>query len=349
VEHFLQATWSGRGVAATLLLPISWAYQLIAACRRQAYVLGLKPIRKMDALVLVVGNVVVGGAGKTPTVISIVKHLQARGLQVGVISRGYGRHSTATLEVTPTSPPEDVGDEPALVHRATGAPVVVGATRVQAAQTLLARYPQTQIVVCDDGLQHYALHRDVEVCVFDNRGCGNGWLLPAGPLREAWPRRALAQAGQSNERLLVLHTGTQPVFAGYRASRTLALEGLMSNGARIALSSLTQVGGKPLFAVAGIAQPQAFFDMLSALGIPLAGTLALPDHYNFDSRLRISHGGYRLICTEKDAQKLWRVAPDSVAVPLVQTAEPAFWHALDAALDARLLRQLSFPHGHKTS
>jgi tetraacyldisaccharide 4'-kinase len=336
-------------VAAILLLPLSWAYRLVAACRRQAYALGLKPIQKVDALVLVVGNVIVGGAGKTPTVISIVKHLQARGLQVGVISRGYGRHSTATLEVRPTSPPQVVGDEPALVQRATGAPVVVGATRVHAAHALLARYPQTQIVVCDDGLQHYALYRDLEVCVFDNRGCGNGWLLPAGPLREPWPRQPLTQAGQSNERLLVLHTGTQPAFDGYRATRTLAPEGLLSDGTRIALDRLAHDGGKPLFAIAGIAQPQAFFDMLGALGVPLAGTLSLPDHYYFDSGLRISHGGYRLICTEKDAQKLWQVAPDAIAVPLVQTAEPAFWSALDVAIDARLSGQLSFPHGHKTS
>jgi tetraacyldisaccharide 4'-kinase len=293
----------------------------------------------VDALVLVVGNVIVGGAGKTPTVISIVKHLQARGLYVGVISRGYGRSSTATLEVTPTSLPQDVGDEPVLVQRSTGAPVVVGATRVHAAQTLLARHPRTQIVVCDDGLQHYALHRDLEICVFDNRGCGNGWLLPAGPLRESWPRLALARAGQSNERLLVLHTGTEPAFGGYRATRNLASQGLLSNGTQIALKNLIRDGDKPFFAVAGIAQPQAFFDMLSALGIPLAGTLALPDHYDFDSYLRISHLGCRLICTEKDAQKLWQVAPDSIAVPLVQTAEPAFWIALNAAVDAQLLRQ----------
>jgi tetraacyldisaccharide 4'-kinase len=349
MAHFLQTVWRARGMAATLLLPISWVYRCVAACRRQAYAVGLKPIQKVDALVLVVGNVIVGGAGKTPTVISIVQHLQARGLHVGVISRGYGRRSTVTLEVTPASSARDVGDEPALVHHTTGAPVVVGATRLHAAQTLLAHHPQTQIVVCDDGLQHYALYRDLEVCVFDNRGSGNGWLLPAGPLREPWPRQALARAGQSSEQLLVLHTGTQPAFAGYRATRTLAIEGLLSDGTRIALTSLTHGGGKPLFAVAGIAQPQAFFDMLGAAGIPLAGTLALPDHYDFDSWLRTSHKGYRLICTEKDAQKLWQVVPDAIAVPLVQTAEPAFWAALDTAVDAHLSGQLSFPHGHKTS
>lgn len=325
-------------MVAHLLLPFSWVYRLVAASRRLVYAVGLKPTQKVDALVLVVGNVIVGGAGKTPTVISIVKHLQARGLHVGVISRGYGRDSTATLEVTPTSLPQDVGDEPVLVQRSTGAPVVVGATRVHAAQTLLARHPRTQIVVCDDGLQHYALHRDLEICVFDNRGCGNGWLLPAGPLRESWPRLALAQAGQSNERLLVLHTGTEPAFDGYRATRSLAPAGLLSDGTRIALNSLTYNEGKPLFAVAGIAQPQAFFDMLSALSIPLAGTLALPDHYDFHSVLRTSHESYRLICTEKDAQKLWQIAPDAIAVPLIQTAEPSFWSALDATVNAQCSR-----------
>jgi tetraacyldisaccharide 4'-kinase len=339
VEHFLQAAWRRRGVAASLLLPFSWVYRLIATCRRLAYEVGLKPIQKVDALVLVVGNVIVGGAGKTPTVISIVKHLQARGLHVGVISRGYGRDSIATQEVRPKSTPAEVGDEPALVQRATGAPVVVGAKRVNAAQILLARYPQTQIVVCDDGLQHYALHRDLEICVFDNRGCGNGWLLPAGPLREPWPRLAMAQAGQSDGRLLVLHTGTQPAFGGYRATRTFAPAGMLANGTQIELNSLISERGKPLFAVAGISQPQAFFDMLDAYGIPLAGTLALPDHYGFDSLLRISDGTYRLICTEKDAQKLWQVAPDSIAVALVQTAEAAFWTALDKSIDSHLSGQ----------
>ncbi len=349
MAHFLQAIWQGRSVFAWALLPISLFYRLVVAGRRKAYALGLKPIESVEALVLVVGNVIVGGAGKTPTVISIVKHLQGRGLRVGVISRGYGRQNTATLDVAPMSSPKDVGDEPVLVQRATGAPVVVGTTRLQAAQVLLARYPQTQIVVCDDGLQHYALHRDLEVCVFDNRGCGNGWLLPAGPLREPWPRRALEQAGQHNERLLVLHTGSQAAFAGYRATRTLAHEGLLSDGTRIAMNELVGNVGKPLFAVAGIAQPQAFFDMLGTLGIPLAGTLALPDHYDFDSYLRIPHKGYRLICTEKDAQKLWHTVPDAIAVPLVQTAEPAFWKALDGAVDARLSGQLSSRYGHKTS
>lgn len=324
-------------------------YLALLGLRRLFFRLGLLEVQHVNALVIVVGNVLAGGAGKTPTVISIVQHLKSQGRRVGVISRGYGRQGDDCREVGPDSHPQQVGDEPLLLRHATQVPVVVGRNRHEAATALLKRHPQTEVIVCDDGLQHYRLYRDVEICVFDDRGCGNGWLLPAGPLRERWPRTALPQAGQSNDRLMVLHTGKHPAFAGYTAQRSLAAHVVRQDGSTTPIGMLGAPGSKPLMAVAGIAQPEVFFDMLRALGLPLAKTLALPDHYDFHSWPRNVYEGYRLICTEKDAVKLWQIVPDAVSSPLVQIAEPAFFHTLDACIAGRLAATLSSTHGHQTS
>lgn len=349
LEPALQRIWTRRGLAARILLAIALPYQFLTALRRALYRLGIFRIVRISKPVIVVGNVVAGGAGKTPTVIALVQHLQSRGHAVGVISRGYGRKSDQTLEVLSDASPEDTGDEPLLIKRRTGASVFVGRTRVQAAQALVSRYPETTVIVCDDGLQHYGLYRDLEVCVFDDRGVGNGWLLPAGPLRESWPSRPLAQAGQSSARLMVLHTGIQPLFEGFTAQRSLADHALGSAGSSVALDDLARGGCKPLMAVAAIAQPERFFTMLRQRGLPIANSLALPDHYDFDSWSCNTGKGYQLICTEKDAAKLWKHASDALAIPLVQTMDSDFWAALDGLLAAVPATQLSSSHGYKTS
>ncbi|MDM0040964.1 tetraacyldisaccharide 4'-kinase [Variovorax sp. J22G21] len=317
----LQRAWLGRGPLARLLWPISLLYGALTLLRRGLYRAGVFKTERVGVPVLVVGNVIAGGAGKTPVVMALVQHLRARGLQVGVISRGYGRRTRDCREVLPAADTRDVGDEPALIARATGAPVFVAARRVEATRALLARHPQTHVIVSDDGLQHLALARDIELCVFDDRGIGNGWLLPAGPLRERWPRRCD----------LVLHTGANPAFGGYRAQRTLADHALRSDGRRVPLAELAD---QPVIALAAIARPEAFFDMLRARGVTPERCIALPDHYDFDSWKRPPDGRYSLVCTEKDAVKLWRIAPDALAVPLVFTPEPAFFAALDAKLSS---------------
>ncbi|MDI3380764.1 tetraacyldisaccharide 4'-kinase [Xenophilus aerolatus] len=316
----LQHAWLRRGPVACLLWPLSLAYRAIAALRRVAYRRGWKPSQGVGVPLVVVGNVVAGGAGKTPVVMAVVRHLQARGLAAGVVSRGYGRRTQDAREVHADSDPRDVGDEPLLVHRSTGAPVVVDRDRVAAAQRLLAAHPDLDVIVSDDGLQHLALRRAVEICVFDDRGVGNGWLLPAGPLREPWPR----------ECDLVLHTGEHPAFAGFTARRALADHALTQDGRQVPLEALARMPN--VVALAGIAQPQRFFDMLRACGIEPARCVALPDHHDFDRWSRPAGGPFTLICTEKDAAKLWQVAPDALAVPLVFTPEPAFFAALDARL-----------------
>jgi len=345
----LLRAWTRRGPAAMLLWPVSVLYGLLVGVRRLLYATGLLKSRHVPVPVIVVGNVIAGGAGKTPTVITLTGHLRERGLQVGIISRGYGRTTSGSVEVLADSRPQAVGDEPLLIHRATQAPVFVGDTRYAAATALLARHPQTQVLVCDDGLQHYGLYRDLEVCVFDDRGIGNGWLLPAGPLREHWPRRGLSQAGQREDRLLVLHTGGQRAFAGYSAQRSLASYAVRRDGSHVPLDALRTTGHKPLLALAGIARPESFFGMLRALELPLAQTVPLPDHYDFNSLSRSIHEGHTLICTEKDAAKLWQVVPDALAVPLVFAPESAFFSALDDTLSQALTAQLSSGHGHQTS
>jgi tetraacyldisaccharide 4'-kinase len=316
----LTRAWLQRGWLAWLLWPLSVLYGLLVRLRKTMYRLGWLASERLPVPVLVVGNVVAGGAGKTPVVMAVVQYLQARGIKVGVISRGYGRRSQDCLEVLPGSLVEDVGDEPTLIQRRTSAPVFVAARRALAARALLDTHPAIQLLVCDDGLQHLQLQRDLEIGVFDDRGVGNGFLLPAGPLREPWPRPLD----------LLLHTGQQPAFDGFRAQRSLASHALRSDGSRVALADL--VPGKPLLALAAIARPEAFFAMLRAQGLPLANTVALPDHHDFSQWSGNAQGVYTVLCTEKDAVKLWAKEPSALAVPLDFEPEPAFWTAFDQHL-----------------
>jgi tetraacyldisaccharide 4'-kinase len=346
LERSLSQIWKQRGIAACLLLPMAALMRVLLKIRHWLYAAGHLQIHRFPATVVVVGNAVVGGAGKTPTVIALVNHWQAQSLRVGVVSAGYGRNNTDTLEVHNQADVHAVGDEPLLIRQRCAVPVFVGRTRALATAALLTRYPQTQIVVCDDGLQHYALYRDLEICVFDDRGLGNGWVLPAGPLRAPWPRQALGACGQSQQRLLTLHTGSHPRFAGFAAHRHLADYGYDQSGQKIALHGLHQHSPKPLFALAGIAQPENFFAMLRAQGMVLAGTLALPDHFDFKNLQPLQSQGYQLLCTEKDAYKLWSLDPCALAIPLEQTGPVEFWQAIDQHTQACLAAKLPSHHGH---
>ena len=326
----LQRAWLRRGPLARLLLPLSLLYGALVALHRAAYAHGFKHSERLPVPVIVVGNVIAGGAGKTPVVLAVLAHLRSRGLQAGVVSRGYGRSTKGCLEVTAQDAASRVGDEPLLLQRNSGVPVFVASRRAEAGRALLQAHPAVQVIVSDDGLQHHALARDIEVCVFDGRGIGNGWLLPAGPLREPWPRPVD----------LVLAHGGAPGIAGHAMQRVLASEMVRGDGARHALA---QLQGQPVHAVAGIANPQAFFTMLREAGLTLATTHALPDHHDFTDATALPAGP--LVCTEKDAVKLWRLRPDAWAVPLQVTIPDAFWREFDRLLEARL----SSPHGSPTA
>ncbi len=339
LHELVRNGWTRRGLWAWSMWPLSLAFGLLSSLRRWLYQSNwLKP-EQVDAIVVIVGNVVAGGVGKTPVVIELAKHLQTQGWNVGVVSRGHGRTTQDCREVTAQGHPDEFGDEPLLIRQSAHVPVFVARRRADAARALLAAYPATQVILCDDGLQHYSLQRDIEICVFDDRGVGNGWLLPAGPLRERWPRAVD----------FVLHTGERPAFKGFAAPRTLATHALRADGSRLALTTLMRPGSKPIRAVAAIAQPEKFFAMLRAVGLELAETQPLPDHLRLDDWPSQADARFTLLCTEKDAVKLWHHNPEALAVPLQVAIEPGFLNTLDEFLRARQSAKLSSTHGHTTS
>jgi tetraacyldisaccharide 4'-kinase len=342
-QRLITDAWTHRGWLAWMLWPLSRLYAALAALRRALFRWGICSTGGVRVPVIVVGNVVAGGSGKTPVVITLVQHLQARGYKVGVISRGFGRRGGDCQEVHTASKVSDVGDEPALIKRSTSASVFVASRRLEAAKSLIKQHPQTEVIVSDDGLQHLALKRDLQICVFDDRGVGNGFLLPAGPLREHWPRPVD----------LVLHTGSRPAFAGFGAKRVLARHAHRADGSLIALTELTRLGTRPLLAVAAIAKPEDFFALLRAAGLHLARTIGLPDHSDFSDWSSQDYRDYTVICTEKDALKLWQREPGALAVPLLCTLDLGFIERFDALLSDLMPKQattaLSSRHGHTTS
>ncbi|HEY1230709.1 MAG TPA: tetraacyldisaccharide 4'-kinase [Ramlibacter sp.] len=328
----LQAAWLRRGPLAWLLLPVTALYAVLSAARRTLYRRGWFRAERVPVPIVVVGNVIAGGAGKTPVVMAVARHLRDRGIACGVVSRGHGRRGDDCREVTPDSDPAEVGDEPLLIASLVRVPVVVARRRAAAVRELLDRHPEVRVVISDDGLQHLALARDVEVVVFDDRGIGNGWLLPSGPLRESWPRPA---------DLVVRSEGAQGI-TGFIVKRRLAAEAVRADGTRVPLATFV---GQRCNALAGIARPEAFFDMLQREGIALASAIALPDHHDFAAPLPPLSPGLPLLCTEKDAVKLWKSHPDAWAVPLAVEIDPAFFERLDALLAPKL----SSPHGSQAA
>ena len=341
LEALLTRTWwrtepTRRAGLLWLLWPLSMVYlglwHLHGRTRRAAQALPVP--------VLVVGNHVVGGAGKTPTVIAIVQALQAAGHRPGVISRGHGRQSGALRTVTAVEPGDtaaQAGDEPLLIRRRCGVPVWVGAQRAKSGRALCAAHPEVDVLVSDDGLQHAALVRSVELVVFDERGAGNGLLLPAGPLREPLPkavppwRRVLYTAG-------IASTGLPGALALRSISSALPLSAWVAGDATAA-APLSALAGRALLAVAGIAAPDKFFSMLRTAGLTIEAW-PLPDHHPYTS-LPWPASTADVITTEKDAVKLdplrlgstrvWVVPldltlPDALAADLIALLFPPLPH-----------------------
>ena len=342
---WLARSWRKRAIVACMLWPLSVVYRVLSGFHRGLYRAGVLKIERSTLPVIVVGNVVAGGAGKTPLVIALVQHFKRQGLQVGVVSRGYGRKGRQgknCLEVLENTPISESGDESALILRAQAAPIFIANKRIHAINALIQKYPSTQVIVSDDALQHYGMARDIEITVFDDRGIGNGWLLPAGPLRQPY---TIGHTGQG----LVLHTGQSPAFKGYVSTRRLADYARNADGLQVALSSLK---GQAVMALAGIANPEAFFDMLRACGLQLQQTIALPDHFDFSGYAWPVSTDAVVLCTEKDAVKLFKLPPfkgyNLLAVPLEFSPEPALLAAVDALLAPLLAKtsELPSPHEH---
>lgn len=322
-ESTFARAWQQRGPLAWALTPLAAVFAAVSGARRAAFAAGwLKSVR-VGVPVVVVGNVTVGGTGKTPTVIALVEALRAAGYSPGVVSRGYGAKVERPTPVTTSTPARACGDEPLLIARRTGVPVWVSPNRVAAAQALCAAHCDVDVIVSDDGLQHYRLQRDFELVVFDHRLGGNGFLLPAGPLREPLSRRRDATLiNNPFERALPDWPNTfalklEPGHAWHLANPSLR-------------RPLAQFGGTPdapqrLVAAAGIGSPERFFATLRAAGLA-PQTLPLPDHYDYTSNPFSEIAADAILVTEKDAVKLgaWNDARIWV-VPV------------EAALDHRLI------------
>lgn len=307
--------WRTRGLAALALLPLGGLFFLLAGLRRVAYRAGLLRATRLPVPVVVIGNIIAGGAGKTPLTLWLAQRLREAGRRPGIVSRGYGRAGGMVRKVGAGATAAEVGDEPLLLARRGGCPVFVGRDRAAAAQALLAAHPGCDLILCDDGLQHYRLARDIEIAVLDRRGLMNGWPQPAGPLREPAGRLAAVDA-------LVLNGAAPPPLAGVPVFR-MQLEG--ARFCRLDAAGTTRMpcdfAGLALHAVAGIGEPQRFFDHLAALGLRFEAH-AFPDHHRY-TRADFSFAGDAILMTEKDALKcaglaalpIWVLPVDAVIAP----------------------------------
>lgn len=314
LASWLQRQWFGQRrlvPALWFLVPLSWLYAWIAERRRRRTQPAHLPVP-----VVVVGNITVGGAGKTPLTLGIVQALCARGWHPGIVSRGYGSRASAPRPVFPESVAVDVGDEPILLARRSACPVWVGRDRVAAGHALLAAHPEVDLIICDDGLQHYRLARDVELAVFDGRGVGNAWRLPAGPLREPLARLAEVDAVVFNGTSDLVLSAARPTF-----SMQLELGDAYRLDAPNVRRPLAEFSGTPVFALAGIGNPARFFDALTARGLRVDAR-PFPDHHAYSpADLAFASKGI-LLMTEKDAVKCAGLSPGEIWVVPVDAKLP---------------------------
>lgn len=316
---WFQRIWQRRGIANLLLYPLSLVYIFGISMRRYAYKLGLRKPQRLAVPVVVVGNLSVGGVGKTPLVIALVEYLKHHGRKPGVIARGYrGISKHWPREVEATSDAVEVGDEPVLLFRRCEVPVVADPLRVRGARLLVEKH-NCDIIVSDDGFQHFGLHRDLDIVVLDGaRRLKNGWCLPAGPLREL--PQALTRAD------MVVTQGTAQ--SGEYAMQTRIRTAVLLDGSEI--QDLKQFAGQTVHAVTGIGNPTRFFQQLRAYDIQLI-THQYPDHHRFCAADFAAIGAFdALLMTEKDAVKCAQILSAAQAakcwvVAQQITVAPDFW------------------------
>ncbi len=328
---WLQRHWYERRLTPAfwlllpLLLPLNLLFVGVAGWRRRQ----ARP-QRLPVPVVVVGNLTVGGAGKTPLTLWLAGQLAARGFRLGIVSRGYGAAAAQPRPVLADSTPAEVGDEPLLLGRRSGVPVWVGRDRAAAGRALLAAHPEVDLLLCDDGLQHYRLARDVEIAVFDRRGAGNGWRLPLGPLREPLARLAEVDAVVGNDFAATELAGGRPAFAmTLRAGDFYRLD---DPAVRCAAA---QLRGRPLHAVAGIGDPGRFFRTLAGLGLDCVPH-PFPDHHAYAAGDLAFGDDAVLLMTEKDAVKCAGLtAAETWVLPVDADLPPALTDLLVEKLRGR--------------
>ncbi len=303
------AFWARRSHPAALaLLPLSLLFRTVAGLRRRLYRAGALSGVRLPVPVIVVGNIAVGGSGKTPVVEWLVRQLVAAGRRPGIVSRGYGSTQGDGVALVPADgDPLRYGDEPVLLARLCGCPVAIGRDRPAAAQALLQAHPECDVVIADDGMQHYRLARDLEIAVVDERVLGNRWPLPAGPLREPLSRLAAVE-------LVIAHGGLSPRLRAALQTTpvfSMHLEGgsfrsLADPARRLPAAALA---GHRVHAVAGIGRPQRFFDQLASMGLEVVPH-PFPDHHRFAAADLAFGAGAPIVMTSKDAVKCAAFAPD---------------------------------------
>lgn len=336
----LQAQWQHGGWLSRLLGPLSLLTLLAVTVKRAAYQRGWRQSYRPPVPVIVVGNIYVGGTGKTPVVIALVQALRERGWTPGVVSRGYGvkignHPRTGQGELAA----ERFGDEPALISHATNAPVSIHPDRPRAVRTLLSAFPDVDVIVADDGLQHLALARDVEIVVQDKRGTGNGRLLPAGPLREPAARLRQVHAVVTNV------DGPVPITAAppgepYRVSMWMepgAAWNLREGTLRTLWELQADYASAGIAAAAGIGNPERFFATLRSAGVSLNTTVPLPDHYSYAKSPFASVKSGLILVTAKDAVKCSGLGDNRLwAVPVTpHFSDPAFFDRIVERLPPR--------------
>lgn len=323
-SRWLERQWYEYTPWQVVLRPFSWLFYILTAMRRLAYRLRLFKSLKLPVPVIIVGNINVGGTGKTPFVIWLVQQLRQNGWYPGIISRGYGGNVIHTHQVTKDSLPQQVGDEPVLLVQRTGLPLYVGRKRTRAARHLLRDYPECNLIISDDGLQHYALERDMEIVIIDGeRIFGNGQLLPAGPLRETSARLEEVDA-------VVFNSGA-PAAGGYLMH--LVPDHLRKLRAPEERMELSELIGKRVHAVAGIGNPHRFFSQLEQLGLVVEAH-PFPDHHAYSADDFQFAKDDIVLMTEKDAVKCTTFARDNWwFMPI--TAE------IDRALAEKILARLT--------
>jgi tetraacyldisaccharide 4'-kinase len=326
MEQRLTALWYRESAGFSMLAPLGWLYGWVMALRRAAYAIGLLEVHRAGKPVIVVGNLTVGGTGKTPLVAWLAQQLALTGLRVGIVSRGYGRSGTAPQSVHAESSWREVGDEPMLLASLTGCDVVVARDRVAGAQRLVAL--GVDVIIADDGLQHLRLARDCEIVVIDGaRGFGNGRLLPAGPLRE--PASRLRKAS------LIVVNGT-PEHASVRAGVEGSLQMSLFGGEAhrvdglAAPEPLEHFRGRRVHAVAGIGHPQRFFRDLRARGLEIVEH-PFPDHHPFTVADLTFGDDLPVLMTQKDAVRCREIEDARLwYVPVVaRFSEPRAQELLD--------------------